>query len=223
MKKIFAIGLSLSLISISTVGCSSKEEVEVIKIATQTSLSGSIATEVEAIKNGAQMAVDDNKDKFKDLGFDLQLAPYDDQSDYKKREANAQEIGADQSILAVVGHSAPVQEYNLAMVYIHDGFVNRSESSNKSVHSILARPEVQNIADANFATNKLNAKTIFIIDDDKHYSTWNNSSFKEQAGKNGATIETTLKTITSGGKDNSELLDEVVEAKPDLIFFGGLF
>ncbi len=234
MKEIFVFGLSLSLLSISAIGCSNKAQVDVIKIATQTALSGSQSTVGEAIKNGAQLAIDDNQDKFKDLGFGLQLAPYDDQADFKKSEANARQIGVDQSILAVVGHATlsptTYQEYNLAMVSTSDTFIDLDEngkklidSGNKSVHHIVARHDVQSSEDANFATNKLNAKRIFIIDDLTAYGDLIASEFQEQAKQNGATIAENESINPFGKKDYSSVLDKVVEAKPDFIFFGGIY
>lgn len=57
----------------------------VIKIATQSPLSGGSAVQGEAIKLGAQMSLDDHKEEFAKLGFELQLVPYDDQADPKRR------------------------------------------------------------------------------------------------------------------------------------------
>ncbi len=231
MKKYFALGLSLSLLSISAIGCSNNASGDVIKIATQTPLSGNQATVGEAIKNGAQLAIEDNKDKFKKLGFDLQIAPYDDQADPKKGVANAQQIGADQSILAVVGHynsgvaipsSTTYQKNSLAMVSPANTAVELTESGNKSVHRIVARDDVQGSADANYATNKLNAKTIFIIQDKTAYGQGIATNFQNQAMKNGAQIAGN-EGINSGEKDFSGVLNHVAAAKPDFIFFGGIY
>lgn len=57
----------------------------VIKIATQTPLSGGSATLGESIKLGAQLALEEQKANFEKLGFKLELVPYDDQGDPKKR------------------------------------------------------------------------------------------------------------------------------------------
>ena len=214
MKKVFALGLSLSLLSISVIGCSNNSDVNVIKVATQTPLSGNQATVGEAIKNGAQLALDDHVEAFKKLGFDLKLAPYDDQADPKKGVANAQQIGADQSILGVVGHynsgvaipsSSTYQKNKLAMVSPANTAVELTESGNKSVHRIVARDDVQGSADANFAANKLHAKTIFIIQDKTAYGQGIANNFQKQAEANGATIAGN-QGITPGEKDFSGVL-----------------
>ena len=130
-KKSLALLLAGGLVAGMLAGCggksktNGKSDLPVIKIATQTPLSGGSATIGEAIKLGAQLALDDQKEKFKEMGFELQLVPYDDQADPKKGVANAQLIGADKSILAVVGHfnsgvaipsSEVYEKYSIPMV-----------------------------------------------------------------------------------------------------------
>jgi branched-chain amino acid transport system substrate-binding protein len=231
MRKVFSIGLSLSLLSISVIGCSNNSSGNVIKIATQSPLSGNQATVGEAIKNGAQLAIDDHTEAFKKLGFDLKLAPYDDQADPKKGVANAQSIGADPSILGVVGHynsgvaipsATTYQKNKLVMVSPANTAVELTESGNKSVHRIVARDDVQGSADANYATNKLHAKNIFIIQDKTAYGQGISSKFQKQAEANGATIAGN-EGITPGEKDFSGVLNQVAAAKPDFIFYGGIY
>src|SRR5690606_23170129 len=116
----FKKSLTLLLSSILTVGilaaCSSGETSNssegtetnggktVIKIATQSPLSGGSSVIGDAIKSGAQMKLDEEKAKFEEMGFVLQLEPYDDQGDPKKGVSNANVIGADESIYGVIGH-----------------------------------------------------------------------------------------------------------------------
>jgi branched-chain amino acid transport system substrate-binding protein len=231
MRKVFSIGLSLSLLSISVIGCSNNSSGNVIKVATQSPLSGNQATVGEAIKNGAQLAIDDHVEAFKKLGFDLKLAPYDDQADPKKGVANAQSIGADPSILGVVGHynsgvaipsATTYQKNKLVMVSPANTAVELTESGNKSVHRIVARDDVQGSADANYATNKLHAKNIFIIQDKTAYGQGISSKFQKQAEANGAKIAGN-EGITPGEKDFSGVLNQVAAAKPDFIFYGGIY
>ena len=152
----------------------------VIKIATQTPLSGGSATIGEAIKLGAQLALDDQKEKFKELGFELQLVPYDDQADPKKGVANAQLIGADKSILAVVGHfnsgvaipsSEVYEKYSIPMVSPANSATEVTDRGLKTVNRIVARDDSQGPAGADYAVNTLKAKKIFIVQDKTAYGT----------------------------------------------------
>ncbi|RKJ02530.1 branched-chain amino acid ABC transporter substrate-binding protein, partial [Butyricicoccus sp. 1XD8-22] len=71
---------------------------------TQSPLSGGSANIGEAIKLGAQMKLEEEQAKFEELGFSLQLVPYDDQGDPKKGVSNANLISEDRSIYGVIGH-----------------------------------------------------------------------------------------------------------------------
>ncbi|WML31466.1 branched-chain amino acid ABC transporter substrate-binding protein [Neobacillus sp. OS1-32] len=239
-KKSLAILLSGGLAaSIFLAGCSSsksdgnegKSGGKVIKIATQTPLSGGSATIGEAIKLGAQMKLDEEKQKFKDLGFDLQLVPYDDQSDPKKGVANAQLIGADKAILAVVGHfnsgvaipsSEVYEKYAIPMVSPANSAVEVTTRGLKTVNRIVARDDFQGPAGAEFAVNTLKAKKIFIIQDKTAYGTGLAEAFKKAAESKGAEI-LGFEGITVGEKDFNGVLNQVASKKPDLVYFGGIY
>jgi branched-chain amino acid transport system substrate-binding protein len=230
-------GLALGLLA----GCGAKSEStssvgdtkgsNVIKIATQTPLSGGSATLGEAIKLGAQLALDEQKDKFKDLGFDLQLVPYDDQADPKKGVANAQLIGSDKEVLAVVGHlnsgvaipsSEVYEKYSIPMVSPANTAVEVTERGLKSVNRIVARDDSQGPAGAEYAVNKLGAKKIFIVQDKTAYGSGLAEAFKKGAEEAGAEI-LGFEGITVGEKDFNGVLNQILSKKPDLVYFGGLY
>ncbi len=74
-----------------------------IKIVTQSPLSGEQAGTGEPIKLGAQLAVEEASKRFKALGFDLVMVPYDDQAKPEVGVANARNVAADPDALLVVG------------------------------------------------------------------------------------------------------------------------
>lgn len=203
----------------------------VIKIASQSPLSGPSATLGEAIKNGAQLAIDDQKKAFADKGFDLQLAQYDDQADPKKGVANAQLITSDKSILAVVGHlnsgvaipsSEVYEKNNLAMVSPGTTATIVTDRKLKTVNRICARDDFQGPAGANYAVNTLKAKKIFVIQDKTAYGSGLAKEFRKQAEKLGAQI-VGYEGITPGEKDFNGVIGQAVSKKPDLIYFGGVY
>jgi branched-chain amino acid transport system substrate-binding protein len=203
----------------------------VIKIATQSPLSGGSATLGEAIKLGAQLALEEQKDKFKDLGFDIQLVPYDDQGDPKKGVANAELLGADKAILAVVGHlnsgvaipsSVTYEKYKIPMVSPANTATDVTDRGLAAVNRIVARDDFQGPAGAEFAVNKLGAKKIFVIQDKTAYGTGLAEAFKAAAEELGAEI-VGFEGITVGEKDYNGVLNQVVAQAPDLVYFGGLY
>ncbi|WP_458411603.1 branched-chain amino acid ABC transporter substrate-binding protein [Schinkia sp. CFF1] len=204
---------------------------QVIKIATQSPLSGGSATIGEAIKLGAQLALDENAANFKELGFELQLVPYDDQADPKKGVANAQLIGSDQAILGVVGHynsgvaipsSEIYEKYSLPMVSPANTATDVTDRKLKTVNRIVARDDFQGPAGAEFAVKTLGAKKIFIIQDKTAYGTGLAEAFKGAAEKLGAEIQG-FEGITIGEKDFNGVINQVIAKKPDLVYFGGMY
>ncbi|MCM3720151.1 branched-chain amino acid ABC transporter substrate-binding protein [Fictibacillus phosphorivorans] len=237
LKVLAASALSLGLLA----GCNASGGSEtsgsgggsgkVIKIATQTPLSGGSATLGESIKLGAQLALEENKKKFEDLGYKLQLQPYDDQADPKKGVANAQLIGSDKSILGVVGHlnsgvsipsSEVYEKYKVPMVSPANTATEVTDRGLKTVNRIVARDDFQGPAGAEFAMNQLGAKRIFVIQDKTAYGTGLADAFKKAAEDAGAEI-LGYEGITVGEKDFNGVLTQVLSKKPDLVFFGGLY
>jgi branched-chain amino acid transport system substrate-binding protein len=234
-KKFVSILSSIALVSAFAIGCSggggNSGNLETIKIATQTPLSGNSATLGEAIKLGAQMALEENKEKFKKLGFNLELLPMDDQGDPKKGVANAQQLGADESVLGVVGHlnsgvaipsSVTYEKYGLVMVSPANTAVEVTDRGLKTVNRICARDDFQGPAAAQYAVNDLKAKNIFVIQDKTAYGQGLADAFKAAAEKLGAKT-VGYEGITIGEKDFNGVLNQVAAKKPDLIYFGGLY
>ncbi len=234
LKKGFAILASASLAAGILAGCNNDGEKDgntVIKIATNTPLSGNNAILGDSIKLGAQLALEDQKEAFKKLGFDLKLVPYDDQGDPKKGVANAEQLGADKAILGVVGHLNSGVAIPASVKYEKDHLVMVSPSNTANevtdrglsvVNRICARDDFQGPAGADFAVNTLKAKKIFIIQDKTAYGTGLANEFKAAAEKLGAEI-LGEEGISVGDKDFNGVLNNVKAKKPDLVFFGGLY
>lgn len=236
-KKVWAMFLIVILVVGVLAACGEKagdggtSGSNVIKIATQSPLSGGSATLGEAIKLGAQLGLDEQKEKFKEMGFELQLVPYDDQGDPKKGVANAQLIGSDKAVLAVVGHfnsgvaipsSEVYEKYAIPMVSPANSAVEVTERGLKTVNRIVARDDFQGPAGAEYAVNTLNAKKIFIVQDKTAYGSGLAEAFKKAAEEKGAEI-LGFEGITVGEKDFNGVLNQILSKKPDLVYFGGIY
>src|SRR3990172_10614557 len=75
-----------------------------IKIATQSPLSGGQSQLGIDIKNGAELALEQLGGALRDMGYTLELAPFDDQATPDIGVSNAKTIVADPEILCGVGH-----------------------------------------------------------------------------------------------------------------------
>lgn len=203
----------------------------VIKIASQSPLSGGSAIQGESIKLGGQMALEERQAEFKELGFDLQFVPYDDQGDQKKGVANSELIGADQAVLAVLGHlnsgvsipsSVVYEKYNIPMVSPASTATDFTDRKLKIANRIVARDDFQGPAGAEYAVNTVGASNIFVIQDKTAYGQGLAEAFRSAAEELGATISG-YEGITIGEKDFNGVLNQVLSKKPDFIFFGGMY
>lgn len=203
----------------------------VIKIATQTPLSGNQSSLGDAIKTGAEYALNQRKEEFKALGFDLQLFPQDDQADPKIGVSNAEMLISNPDVLGVVGHlnsgvaipsSVKYEEGKLVMVSPANTAVKLTEEGKKTVHRICARDDAQGPKAAMYAKNTLGVKTAFLIHDKTAYGQGLADQVKLQFEKDGVQV-LAYEGITQGEKDYSAVLNQVTAKNPDIIFFGGLY
>lgn len=204
---------------------------ETVKIALQAPMSGGSATLGEAIKNGAAMAVEEEKADFEEAGFSLELVEYDDQGDPQKGVSNAQIIGSDQDVYGVVAHlnsgvfipsSEVYERYNIPSVSPASTATDVTDRNLKSVNRIVARDDFQGPAGAEYAVQEIGAKKIFVINDKTAYGQGLATAFAEAAAEEGAEIVGEA-GITVGEKDFNGVLNQVSAADPDLVYFGGLY
>ena len=241
-KKSLTLLLSGALIAGVLAGCSSKSSDssdggsggsggKVIKIATQSPVSGGSAILGEALKLGAQLKLEEESKKFEKLGYKLQLEPYDDQGDPKKGVSNANVIGADKEIYGIIGHlnsgvtipsSEVYEKYHVAMVSPAATAVEVTERGLKTVNRIVARDDFQGPAGAEYAVKELGAKTAFIIQDKTAYGQGLADEFKKAIESQGAKV-VGYEGITVGEKDFNGVINKAKSQNPDVIYFGGLY
>jgi branched-chain amino acid transport system substrate-binding protein len=203
----------------------------VIKIATQSPLSGAQSLEGDGIKLGAQLAVQDRAEDFKKLGFDLQLFPQDDQADPKIGVSNAEMLISDQDVFAVIGHyntgvaipaSVKYEEGKLAMVSPANTGVDLTEAGKKSVNRLVARNDQIAPAAAKYAKEKMGATTVYLAHDKTAYGQGLTDEVRKAFKELGVT-ELGYEGVTAGEKDYSAIVNQLIAQKPDLVFFGGMY
>ncbi len=212
-------------------GNSSAGATQKIIIGSAGPLSGSASDYGESAKAGEEYALQAKKEAFKQLGFDLEILPQDDQADAKQGVATAEMFIANPDVLAVVGHvttgasitaSAKYEEEHLVMVSPSSTGSNLTDDGKKVVHRICARDDQQGSKAAIYAKNQLGVKNAFIIHDKDAYGQGLAEQVKAQFEKDGVQV-VAFEGITKGEKDYSAIANQIAAKNPELVYFGGYY
>ena len=224
----------LALTLFILVGCEAPKPatLPVIKIATQSPLSGGQTAFGEQLKLGAQFAIEEAQAKFKELGYDLQLAAYDDQANPDTGVSNSNRIINDADILGVVGHfnsgviipsSEVYKTVNLVVVSPANTNPKVTDRLLANVNRICGRDDVQGPAGAEFAVKELKAQKIFVLNDKTSYGQGLAEAFRDAAVKLGATIPANAFVGTEERSNFIPIIAQIMNLQPDLIYFGGTY
>lgn len=199
-----------------------------IKVATQSPLSGGQAAIGVDIKNGAELALAQLKKPLEDMGFKVELAPYDDQANPDTGVANAKNIVADPAVLCVDGHYNSGVQIPSSEVYHASNLANVSPANTNpkvtdrgylEVSRIVGRDDVQGVVAAQFAASK-GAKIAYAIHDKTAYGQGIAEFFRVEFAKGGQVVgfEGTEETANF-----DSILAPLIAANPDVLFFGGIY
>jgi branched-chain amino acid transport system substrate-binding protein len=148
-----------------------------IKVATQSPLSGGQSAIGVDIKNGAELALEQLKGPLEEMGFKVELAPFDDQANPDTGVANSKNIVADPAILCVDGHynsgvqipsSENYHAANLANVSPANTNPKVTDRGYLEVSRLVGRDDVQGVVAAQFAASK-GMKSAYAIHDKTAY------------------------------------------------------
>lgn len=202
----------------------------VIKIASQTPLSGPQSVLGTAIKNGAQLALEQNKGALEELGFTVELAPFDDQATPDTGVANAKQIVGDPDILCLVGHlnsgvMIPSSEeyHNAGLAAISPANTNPivTDRGYAEINRVVGRDDIQGVVGQEFAFTELGVKSVYLVHDKTAYGQGVAEFFRAAAEKAGMEVLGFEGTEEQANFDS--LITPIVAANPDLIYFGGIY
>jgi branched-chain amino acid transport system substrate-binding protein len=202
----------------------------VIKIASVSPLSGPQSSLGESIKLGAQLAIEEAQPRFKQMGFDLQFAPQDDQATPDVGVAVARRIVNDADLLGVVGHlnsgvaipsSEVYKDTNLVMVSPANTNPRVTDRGYLSVNRVCGRDDVQGPVGAEYAVKTLKKTKLFVIHDKTAYGQGLAEAFANRAKELGATVVTFVGTEEAS--NFQPLILQMRAQKPDLVYYGGIY
>lgn len=204
---------------------------EKLVIAVVGPMSGQYSDYGSTAKAGAEYALKEKQEAFKQLGFDVQLSSQDDQADPKQGVAVAQMLISNPDVIGVVGHATTGASVTAAAQYDQEKLVmvspsatgsDLTEQGKKIVHRICARDDQQGSKAAIYAKNSLNVKNAFIMHDKQAYGQGLADEVKKQFEKDGVQI-LGYEGVTAGEKDYGAVLNQILATKPEMIYFGGYY
>ena len=204
-------------------------QTKVIKIATQSPLSGGMSAVGTDIKNGAQLAIEQLSASLAKMGFKVELAPFDDQGNPDTGVANAKNIVADPSVLVIVGHYNSGVQIPSSEEYHSAGLANISPANTNpkvternylEVSRICGRDDVQGAVGAQFAKSQ-GMKSAYVIHDKTAYGQGIAEYFKREAEALGIKVRGFAGTEEKANFDS--ILTPILASKPDVIYFGGMY
>jgi len=228
-KRLFAVMSLLVVASMMLAACGGGGGGKTIKIATQSPLSGGQSAVGSDIKNGAQLALEKLSGPLTEMGFKVELAPFDDQATPDTGVANAKNIVSDPAILCVVGHYNSGVQIPSSEEYHTAGLANVSPANTNpkvtergylEVSRIVGRDDMQGAVGAQFAFSK-GLKSAYVVHDKTTYGQGIAEYFKREAEKLGMQVLGFEGTEEKANFD--AILTPILASNPDVIYFGGMF
>jgi branched-chain amino acid transport system substrate-binding protein len=212
-------------------GASYAQDMEV-RIGHVAPLSGGQAHYGKDNERGAIMAIEDLNAKNITIGgkkIKWRLLAEDDGADPKQGTTVAQKL-VDAKVNGVVGHLNSGTTIPASKIYFDAGIPQITPSATnpkytqqgfKTAFRILANDNALGAATAEYATKKMKAKKLAVIDDRTAYGQGVADIFEKVAKQNGA--EVLARQFTSDkASDFNAILTTIRDQKPDVIFYGGM-
>lgn len=221
---IIAVALAM-LMSLSLV----QAQDNVIKIASQTPLSGPQSVLGVSMRNAVELAIEQLSGPIEELGFKIEFVPYDDEAKPDKGTSNANLIVADESILVVIGHlnsgvALPASEVyngsNLAMISPANTNPNITDRGYPTVSRVCGRDDLQGPTGAEFA-NQLGVKSVYVLHDTTAYGEGVARFFRQRAEELGITVLGFEGTEETANFDS--LIQPILALNPEMVYFGGIY
>src|SRR3989337_1120154 len=204
----------------------------VVKIGLAAPITGPQAHIGVDIRNGTQLGVDDINAA--GLSIDgkkikLELIAEDDEANPTKATTVAQKL-VDAKVAAVVGHFNSGASIPASKIYSDAGIPQISPSSTnpkftlqgfKTAFRVVAHDDQQGPPSGKYATEKLKAKSIAVIDDSTAYGQGLADAFEATVKAAGAKVVAREHT-TDKDTDFKAILTKIKGRNPDLVMFGGI-
>jgi branched-chain amino acid transport system substrate-binding protein len=223
--------LALLVIGFLVAGCSRAPEGATTRIAAVAPTTGAQAEVGQDLINGIRLAVEEKNNAGGLLGKKVELLVFDDAADPKEAVSVAQKIVADSTIIGVIGHMNSGTTKPASITYSQAGLPvvmpvpTNPEITKQGFNNLFRVPPTdldQGTDVARYALEKLGKKRFAVIHDSTAYGQPLAEVVRKTVESMGGRV-VSFDGINEGDKDFRALLTKVRAAKPDVLFFGGIY
>ena len=216
--------LSLALIA----SACSKKQPDVIKIGIAGPMTGDQSRYGVDFKNGAGLAVEHWMAKGGVGGKKVEIIQEDDQHDPKQAVAVANKL-VNEGVVGVIGHFNSSCSIPASKVYMDGGIPELTPSTTNpqfteqgywNVFRVCGRDDQQGKVGAEFVAEGLKKTKVAVIHDKTTYGQGITDVFRKSIGADKVVY---YGSIIQGDKDFKSVLTAVKSAKPEVIYFGGMY
>ena len=178
------------------------------------------------IFNGVQLAIDQHNKA--NPGCQVQFKKFDTEGDPGKAPGVVTQAVNESDIIGVVGLPFSGESKATGGIFEQAGLVHITPSATnptltqngwKTFFRALGNDNVQGPAAATFATDKLKAKKVYVVQDDSDYGIGLSTAIQKALGSAVAGTD----KVTTGQKDFSATVSKIINAKPDAVFYSGYY
>jgi branched-chain amino acid transport system substrate-binding protein len=205
------------------------QDAKVIKIASQSPLSGGQSLLGTGLRNGTELAIEQLGGTLTDMGFEIQFVPFDDQATPDVGVANAQQIVADPAILAVIGHFNSGVAIPSSEVYVQNDLVMVSPANTNplvtdrglpTVNRVCGRDDAQGAVGAQFASDQ-GITSVYVLNDTTAYGLGVAEFFRDSATALG--IDVVGFEGTDERSNFEGIIQPILALEPDAVYLGGIY
>ncbi|WP_374010856.1 branched-chain amino acid ABC transporter substrate-binding protein [Leifsonia sp. LS-T14] len=178
------------------------------------------------IYNGIQLAIDQHNAANKDC--QVAFKKFDTEGDPNKATGPVTQAVNEADIVGVVGLPFSGESKATGNIFEQQGLVHITPSATnpgltqngwKTFFRGLGNDAVQGPAAAKFLTDKLEAKKVYLVQDDSDYGIGLGTQTSKALGD--ALVGTDK--VTTGQKDFSAVISKIINAKPDAVYYAGYY
>ncbi|WP_285727304.1 branched-chain amino acid ABC transporter substrate-binding protein [Psychromicrobium xiongbiense] len=182
------------------------------------------------IYNGIQLAI--NEHNASNPGCQVQFKKFDTEGSADKATGPVTEVTNQASIIGVVGLPFSGESKATGNIFEQSGLVHITPSATAPVLTTngwttffrgLGNDAVQGPAAATFLTDKLQAKKIFVVQDDSEYGIGLGSAVTDKLNSSAKDKLAGTEKVTTGQKDFSAVISKIQNAKADAVFYAGYY